>query len=162
MEVILLEKIRRLGDLGQQVRVKPGFGRNYLIPQGKAVAATPENVARFEAQRAELEKARAEALAVARSRAEKLNTLALTLCRRVGSEGKLFGSVSTVDIAEAAAAAGVELHKHEILLPDGPFRTVGEFEVDLNLHADVDARIKLTIVAEEENGKSKSESVGPD
>jgi len=158
MEVILLEKIRRLGDLGQQVRVKPGFGRNYLIPQGKAVAATPENVARFEAQRAELEKARTEALAVARSRAEKLNTLALTLCRRVGSEGKLFGSVSTVDIAEAAAAAGVELHKHEILLPDGPFRTVGEFEVDLNLHADVDARIKLTIVAEEESGKSKSES----
>ncbi|MGH8248427.1 MAG: 50S ribosomal protein L9 [Gammaproteobacteria bacterium] len=153
MEVILLEKIRRLGDLGEKVRVKPGFGRNFLIPHGKAIPATPENVAKFEARRAELEKAKAEALAMATERAGKLNALSITLRRRAGSEGKLFGSVGTVDIAEAAAAAGVELHKHEVRLPDGPFRSVGEFEVGLNLHADVDARLKLVIVAEEEPEK---------
>jgi large subunit ribosomal protein L9 len=149
MEVILLEKIRRLGDLGDKVRVKPGFGRNFLIPQGKAVPATPENVAKFEARRAELEKAQAEALAAAAARAEKLSTLTLTIRRKAGEEGKLFGSVSTGDIAEAATAAGVELHKHEVRLPEGPFRAVGQYEVALNLHADVDASVKLNIEAEE-------------
>ena len=150
MDVILLEKIRRLGDLGEKVRVKAGFGRNFLIPHGKAVPATAENVAKFEAQRADLEKVRADALAAASARAGKLNTLSLSLRRRAGTEGKLFGSVGTADIVEAAVAAGAELHKHEVLLPDGPFRNVGEYEVALNLHADVDARIKLTIIAEDE------------
>jgi large subunit ribosomal protein L9 len=149
MEVILLEKIRRLGDLGEKVRVKPGFGRNFLIPQGKAVPATPENVAKFEAQRAELEKAQAEALATATARAGQLNALTLTIRRKAGEEGKLFGSVSTSDIAEAATAAGVELHKHEVRLPEGPFRLVGQYEVGLNLHADVDAKVKVNIEAEE-------------
>jgi len=149
MEVILLEKIRRLGDLGDKVRVKPGFGRNFLIPQGKAVPATAENVAKFEARRAELEKAQADALGVAASRAEKLNALTLTIRRKAGEEGKLFGSVSTSDIAEAATAAGVELHKHEVRLPEGPFRAVGQYDVALNLHADVDARVKLNIEAED-------------
>jgi large subunit ribosomal protein L9 len=148
MEVILLEKIRRLGDLGDKVRVKPGFGRNFLIPQGKAVPATPENVAKFEARRAELEKAQTDALAVAAARAEKLNALTLTIRRKAGDEGKLFGSVSTGDIAEAATAAGVELHKHEVRLPEGPFRAVGQYDVALNLHADVDVKIKLNIEAE--------------
>lgn len=156
MEVILLEKIRRLGDLGEKVRVKPGFGRNFLIPHGKAIPATPENIAKFEARRAELEKAKADTLAIATARAEKLNALSITLRRRAGSEGKLFGSVGTVDIAEAAVAAGVELHKHEVKLPDGPYRSVGEFEVGLNLHADVDARLRLAIVAEEEIDKVKA------
>ena len=149
MQVILLEKIRRLGDLGQQVKVKAGYGRNYLIPQGKAVAATAENIARFEVQRAELEKAHGEALAAAGSRAEKLNGLSITVVRKAGSEGKLFGSVGTVDIAEAITALGPELHKHEVKLPDGPFRTIGEYSVALNLHADIDAHIRLVIQAEE-------------
>jgi len=149
MEVILLEKIRRLGDLGEKVKVKPGFGRNFLIPEGKAVPATPENIAKFEARRAELEKAHAEALGVAASRAEKLNALTLTIKRKAGDEGKLFGSVSTGDIAEAATAAGVELHKHEVRLPEGPFRATGQYEVSLNLHADVDAKVKLSIEAED-------------
>jgi large subunit ribosomal protein L9 len=149
MEVILLEKIRRLGDLGDKVKVKPGFGRNFLIPEGKAVPATPENIAKFEARRAELEKTQAEALATAAARAEKLNALTLTIRRKAGEEGKLFGSVSTGDIAEAAVAAGAELHKHEVRLPEGPFRAVGEYEVTLNLHADVDAKVKLHIEAED-------------
>ena len=149
MEVILLEKIRRLGELGDKVRVKPGFGRNFLIPQGKAVPATPENIAKFEARRAELEKAQSEALATAAARAEKLNTLTLTIRRKAGEEGKLFGSVSTGDIAEAATAAGIELHKHEVRLPEGPFRMTGQYEVSLSLHADVDAKVILNIEAEE-------------
>lgn len=150
MEVILLEKIRKLGELGDKVRVRPGYGRNYLIPHGKAVPATPDNVARLEAKRAELENAQGEALAAATGRAEKLNVLSITIRRKAGSEGKLYGSVGTVDIAEAVTEAGVELAKHEVKLPNGPFRTVGEYEVDLNLHADVDARIKLIILSEEE------------
>jgi large subunit ribosomal protein L9 len=154
MQVILLEKIRKLGDLGQQVKVRQGFGRNYLIPQGKAVPATPENIAKFEARRQELEKAQAESRALAEARAEKLNNLVITLQRKAGQEGKLYGSVGTVDISEAVTAAGVELHKHEVKLPDGPFRTLGEFEVGLNLHADIDATIKLIIEPEAEASTS--------
>lgn len=154
MQVILLEKIRKLGELGQQVKVRQGFGRNFLIPQGKAVPATPENVAKFEARRAELEKAQSEALAVATSRAEKLNLVTITVRCKAGTEGKLYGSVGTVDIAEAVTKEGAELHKHEVKLPDGPFRMIGEYEVALNLHADVDAHIKLIIVPEEEQNQS--------
>ncbi|MCH8263323.1 MAG: 50S ribosomal protein L9 [Proteobacteria bacterium] len=149
MEVILLEKINKLGDLGDQVRVKAGYGRNYLIPIGKAVSVTPENVEKFESRRAELEKAQADALGTATARAEKMNVVEVTLARKAGEEGKLFGSVSAADIAEAVVAAGVELAKNEVRLPEGPLRVLGEFEVVAHLHADVDARIKVTVVAEE-------------
>ena len=150
MQVILLEKIGRLGELGQQVNVKPGYGRNYLIPNGKAVPATPENIEKFEAQRAELEKAQADSLAAAQGRAEKLNELEVTLHRKIVSEDRLFGSVGVNEIVAAIAEAGLEVTKREIRLPDGPFRTVGEHEVELHLHADVNARIKLVIAAEQE------------
>lgn len=149
MHVILLEKISKLGDLGQQVHVKPGYGRNYLIPNGKAVPATPENIEKFEAQRAELEKAQAEVLDTAQTRAEKLNGLELTLHRKTVSEDRLFGSVGVTDIITAVTEAGLEVTRHEVRLPDGPFRTLGEYEVELHLHADVNARIKLIIAAEQ-------------
>jgi len=151
MEVILLEKIHKLGNLGDQVKVKSGYGRNYLIPSGKAVSATPENVKKFEARRAELEQVQAEALEQAKARAEQINSLSLfTLARKAGAEGKLFGSVGTVDIAEAVHQAGVTLAKNEIRLPYGPFRVLGEQEVTIHLHPDVDAKVRINIVAEEE------------
>ncbi|NNE38433.1 MAG: 50S ribosomal protein L9 [Gammaproteobacteria bacterium] len=150
MEVILLEKIRNLGDLGESVRVKPGYGRNYLIPNGKAVPATKDNIVKFEKQRAGLEKAQADVLQTATSRAEQLNGLKVTIARRTGTEGKLYGSVSTADIAEAVVTAGQELQKNEVVLPDGPFRQTGEFEVELLLHADITTSIHINIVAEEE------------
>jgi len=148
MEVILQEKIHNLGDLGDKVRVKPGYGRNYLIPQGKAVPATPENVAKFEIRRAELEKAQAEQLAEARARAEKINGLRLTIARKAAEEGKLYGSVATADIVEAATAAGAEIGKHELHLPEGPIRLVGEYELHVSLHADVECTITVEVVAE--------------
>lgn len=152
MQVILLENIGNLGDLGEQVNVKSGYGRNYLIPNGKAVPATSENIEKFEAQRAELEKVQADALAEAQGRAEKLNELTLTLHRKIVSEDKLFGSVGVNEIAAAVAEAGLEVSKREIMLPDGPFRSAGEYEVELHLHADVNAQIKLVIAAEQEAG----------
>lgn len=148
MEVILLEKVANLGNLGDKVKVKPGFGRNFLLPQGKATAATAENIAAFEARRAELEKAAAEALAAAEKRAEGLNGLEVSIAARAGDEGKLFGSIGTNDIARAVTDAGQEIERKEVLLPEGPFRTVGEFDVQIQLHSDVDATIKLTIEAE--------------
>lgn len=151
MEVILLEKVHKLGELGDQVKVKPGFGRNYLIPSGKAVSATVDNIARFDARRAELEKQQQESLASATARAEKLNTVSISVARKAGTEGKLFGSVGTIDIAEAVTESGVELAKHEIRLPDGPIRSTGEFEIDIHLHADVSATIKVNVVPEEED-----------
>ena len=151
MEVILLEKIHKLGELGQQVRVKPGYGRNYLIPKGKAVAATPDNIAQFEARRAELEKAQQDAQGRAAARAEGMAELSVTIARRAGSEGKLYGSVGTADIAEAVTAGGIELEKHEVRLPEGPLRVVGEHKVDIQLHADIVATITVNVVAEEES-----------
>ena len=150
MEVILLEKIHNLGNLGDQVRVKSGYGRNFLIPSGKAVSASPENVRKFEARRAELEQAPAEVLEKARARAEQLNKVSITFARKAGAEGKLFGSVGTIDISEAVTQTGVNLAKHEVRLPHGPFRVLGAHEVDIHLHADVEAKIKINIVAEEE------------
>jgi large subunit ribosomal protein L9 len=150
MEVILLEKIHNLGNLGDQVKVKSGYGRNFLIPGGKAVSATPDNIKKFEARRAELEQVQAEALNKAQARAELMNKVSITLSRKAGPEGKLFGSVGTVDISEAVTQTGVTLAKHEVRLPHGPFRTVGEHDVAVHLHADVEAKIKLCIVAEEE------------
>lgn len=151
MEVILLEKVHKLGELGDQVKVKPGFGRNYLIPSGKAVSATVDNIAKFDARRAELEKQQQESLVSATARAEKLNTVSISVARKAGTEGKLFGSVGTIDIAEAVTESGVELAKHEIRLPDGPIRSTGEFEIDIHLHADVSATIKVNVVPEEED-----------
>ena len=148
MEVILLEKISKLGDLGDQVKVKAGYGRNYLIPVGKAVSATTENVEKFEGRRAELEKAQADSFSAATARAEKLNATEITLERIAGEEGKLFGSVSGADIAEAVMAAGVELAKNEVRLPEGPLRALGEFEVDVHIHAEIDAKIKVIVIAE--------------
>jgi large subunit ribosomal protein L9 len=151
MEIILLEKVHKLGALGDRVNVKPGFGRNYLIPSGKAVSATADNIAKFDARRAELEKQQQEAMAEATARAEKLNETTVSIARKAGEEGKLFGSVGTADIAEAVTATGVELAKQEIRLPEGPIRSIGEIELDVQLHADVTATIKVNVVAEEES-----------
>lgn len=148
MQVILLEKVENLGNLGDQVKVRSGYGRNFLIPTGKATAATSVNIARFEARRAELEKASAAALAAATARKAGLDGLTVTIAAKAGDEGKLFGSIGTGDIAQAVAAAGQSVERHEVRLPEGPFRALGEFEVLLHLHTDVNATIKLVIVAE--------------
>jgi large subunit ribosomal protein L9 len=149
MEVILLEKVRNLGGLGDQVKVKSGYGRNYLIPTGKAVMATKSNIAAFEERRAELEAKANEQLSAAQARAEKLAGLGVvTIAARAGEEGKLFGSVSAADIADAVTAAGVEVAKSEIKLPEGPIRATGEFELQVALHTDVDQAINVQVVAE--------------
>lgn len=148
MKIILLESITKLGDLGDQVNVKSGYARNYLVPQGKAVAATKANIAHFETRRAELEAAAKEKLSVAESRKEKLEALELTAEVKAGDEGKMFGSLGARDIAELAEKAGVELAKAEVSLPEGPIRQTGEYELDLHLHADVVAVLKLAVVAE--------------
>ena len=148
MEVILLEKVGKLGGLGDKVTVKAGFGRNFLIPYGKAVPANTANVAEFEARRAELEKAAAEKLAEAEARAEQLNDKAVTIASKAGDEGKLFGSIGVRDVADAVTAAGVEVSKAEVRLPEGPIRTIGDFEIAIQLHSDVTATINLTVVAE--------------
>lgn len=149
MEVILLEKVENLGGLGDKVNVKSGYGRNYLIPTGKAVTATKSNVVEFEARRAGLESQAEELLSAAKARKEKLESLSVTVVRKAGDEGRLFGSVGAADIAAAAVAAGIELAKREIRLSEGPFRVLGEFEIQIHLHTDVDATIKLVIVADE-------------
>jgi large subunit ribosomal protein L9 len=149
MEVILLEKVRNLGGLGDQVKVKSGFGRNYLIPTGKAVMATKDNIAMFEERRAELEAKADEQLSAAQARAEKLAGLGvITIAARAGEEGKLFGSVSAADIADAVTAAGVEVAKSEVKLPEGPIRATGDFELQVVLHTDVDQNINVQVVAE--------------
>lgn len=148
MEVILLEKVQNLGDLGDRVTVKPGFGRNYLLPQGKAVPATEANVAEFEARRAELEKVAAEKLAAAQARADKIEGVTLTLVRKAGDEGKLYGSVSNIDIAEAAVDAGVEIDRSEVRMPTGPIRAAGEYDISVHLHSDIDSTVKVVVEAE--------------
>ena len=148
MEVILLEKVANLGALGAKVNVKPGYGRNFLIPQGKAVPATKANLEAFEARRAELERQEAETLAAAQARAEQLATLAVVIAAKSGDEGKLFGSVGTRDIAEAVTAAGVAVNKLEVRLPNGALRNTGEYKIALQLHSDVMAEVAVTIVAE--------------
>ncbi|MBI2381514.1 MAG: 50S ribosomal protein L9 [Gammaproteobacteria bacterium] len=148
MQVILLEKIHKLGGLGDQVNVKPGFGRNFLIPQGKAVAATKTNIAAFETRRADLEAKAAEALAAAQDRAAKIAELTVVISGKAGDEGKLFGSIGTRDIAEAITAKGVAVDKHEVRLPEGALRNIGEYEITLSLHNEVSAVAKLHVVAE--------------
>ena len=151
MDVILLEKIRKLGDLGDKVKVKSGFGRNYLIPSGKAVTATAENIEKFEARRAELEKQQLESLTSANGRAKKLNDLNISISRRAGAEGKLYGSIGTVDIVEVVnEQTGIELVKHEVRLPDGPIRNIGEHKLTIQLHADVSSSITINVVPAEE------------
>ena len=148
MQVILLEKIRNLGSLGDKVKVKPGFGRNFLIPQGKAVPATAANVSKFEARRAELEKAAKENLASAQARAEVLSTLALEIKTKASDEGKLFGSIGVRDVADAIAAQGQTVNKSEVQLPGGLIRQTGEYSVMIQLHSDVVANVKLVVMPE--------------
>ncbi len=146
MDVILLEKIHNLGDLGDKVKVKPGYGRNFLVPYGKAVPATKANVEEFEARRAELEKAAAERLAKAKERGEQLDGASVTIQAKAGEEGKLFGSIGVRDIADAISAAGTEVEKSEVLLPEGPLRVVGEYEIGLQLHSDVAVNVNVSVV----------------
>jgi large subunit ribosomal protein L9 len=149
MEVILLQKIANLGDIGDRVKVKPGFGRNYLLPGGKATLATPENVAKFESRRAELEAQAARELASARERAAALEGFKLSITAKAGNEGKLFGSIGTTDIAEACQKAGHEIERSGVRLPGGPIRMVGEHVISLHLHSDIDVQVPLTVIAEE-------------
>jgi large subunit ribosomal protein L9 len=149
MDVILLQKVANLGNIGDRVKVKSGFGRNFLLPQGKATVATADNVARFEARRAELEKAAREHLAGAEERAAAMKDFHLRITAKAGAEGKLFGSVGTSDIAEACTREGFKVQRSEVRLPNGALRMVGEHVINLHLHADVDVPIPVTIVAEE-------------
>ncbi len=149
MEVILLQKVANLGNIGDRVKVKSGFGRNFLLPEGKATLATPDNVARFEARRTELERAAREHLSSAAERAEAMKDFRLTISAKAGAEGKLFGSIGTSDLAEAATREGFKVERSEVRLPQGPLRTVGEHVVSVHLHADVDVPLHVTIVAEE-------------
>jgi len=148
MQVILLEKVENLGNLGDKVNVKPGYGRNFLIPSGKATAATAENIEAFEARRAELEKNAAEARAEAETRKTALEAVTLTLTAKAGEEGKLFGSIGPADIADAVTAAGVAIEKKEVRMPEGPIRMIGEFEVGFHLHTDVNTTLNVTVEAE--------------
>lgn len=149
MQVILLDKIAHLGSVGDQVSVKSGYARNFLIPQGKAVMATKANIEHFEARRAELEAKAAEALATAQARAAKLTELAsVTIASKAGDEGRLFGSITTRDVADAVTAAGVEVAKSEVRLSTGPIRTTGDHEVRFQLHGEVFATLNVVVVAE--------------
>ncbi|WP_367027237.1 50S ribosomal protein L9 [Methylococcus sp. ANG] len=148
MDVILLEKVPNLGNLGDKVSVRPGYGRNFLIPKGKAVAATAAKLAEFEQRRAELEKKASDELAAAQSRAEAISQLSVSIAQKAGEEGKLYGSVGTKDIAEAVTAAGVAVERHEVRLPHGPIRLAGDYEITLHLHSDVNATLNLKVVAE--------------
>ncbi|MCO4321880.1 50S ribosomal protein L9 [Aliidiomarina quisquiliarum] len=150
MNIILLDKVTNLGGLGDQVVVKSGYARNFLFPRGKAVPATKANVEMFEQRRAELEAQLATELKAAEARAEKVNALeTVVISSKAGTEGKLFGSIGTRDIAAAITAAGVEVQKSEILMPHGTLREVGEFDIELQMHAEVTANIKLVIEASE-------------
>ena len=148
MEIILLEKIANLGAMGEKVNVKPGYGRNYLIPQGKAAPATAENVAEYEARRADLEKAAAETLAAAEARRDALLDKLITIASKAGDEGKLFGSIGTADIASVISEQLVAVERNEVRLPDGAFRIIGEHDVQIQLHTDVNVVVKLIIEAE--------------
>ena len=150
MEVILLENVENLGSLGDKVSVKSGFARNFLVPHGKAKVATAANLAEFEARRAELEKAAAGALGEAQEKQQAIEALGtLEITAKVGSEGKLFGSIGTIDIADAISAAGVAVEKRDIRLPDGAIRTTGEHEIDIHIYTDVDSSVTISIVGEE-------------
>ncbi len=146
MLVILMEKVANLGQLGDVVKVKQGYGRNYLIPQGKAKRATDANIAEFEAKRAELEKHQGEVLAQAQERAEKLEGFMVQISEKAGEDGRLFGSVSNIDIAEALKAQGFEVSRSEIRMPTGPLKQIGDFPLEIALHADVKATITVSVL----------------
>ena len=148
MQIILLEKVVKLGQLGDVVKVKNGYARNFLVPHGKAKRATPENLAEFEKRRAELEKQQGDILVQAQSRAEKLNGMMVQVTQKAGVDGKLFGSVTSADIADALKAQGFEVAKGEIRMPDGPLKQVGDHDVTLGLHSDVTATIKVSVLGE--------------
>ncbi|MEN9680178.1 MAG: ribosomal protein [Pseudomonadota bacterium] len=148
MEIILLEKVPNLGSLGDKVTVRPGYGRNFLIPHGKAVAATPEKIKQFEERRADLEKKAADVLAAAQARAASIAALSVTIAHKAGDEGRLYGSIGTRDIADAVTAQGIEVEKGEVRLPNGAIRQVGDYEIGIQLHGDVTAVLKLAVVAE--------------
>jgi len=148
MEVILLEKIANLGNLGDKVSIKSGYGRNYLVPQGKAVPATTKKIAEFEERRAELEKAAAEKLSAAQKLGNELTKLQIEIAHKAGDEGRLFGSIGTHNIAEAITAAGIVVEKHQIRLPHGAIRHIGEYPIDINLHSDVIVTLTIKVVAE--------------
>ena len=154
MDVILLEKVQNLGNIGDRVKVRSGYGRNFLVPRGKATLATPSNIAIFEARRADLEKKEADELQAATQRAASAAKLTLSLAAKAGTEGKLFGSLGTADIAEACTAAGVPIKRAEIRLPDVPIRTLGQHSIVLHLHSDVNATIRITVVAEDDSGQA--------
>ena len=149
MEIILLEKIDNLGGIGDKVTVKSGYGRNYLLPQGKATLATAANLAKFEARRAELEAKAQGELDKAKERANQLEGIALTITAKSGSEGKLFGSIGTVDIAELCTAQGIEVQRSEVRLPDGPIRTAGEHSIEFHIYTDLDVPATITVIGEE-------------
>ena len=149
MEVILLQKVANLGNIGEKVKVKPGYGRNFLLPQGKAALCTAANLKKFEERREEFEKIAVEELVSAKSRAGQLEGFKLTLTAKAGTEGKLFGSVGTADIAEALSKGGIAIERSEVRLPGGPIRLVGEHHVKLHLHSDIEIDLPVTIVAEE-------------
>ncbi|HEY5682356.1 MAG TPA: 50S ribosomal protein L9 [Sulfuricaulis sp.] len=148
MEVILLEKVRNLGKLGEQVKVKAGFARNYLIPYGKAVTANAENRAKFEAQRAELEMAQADALGKAQARAERMSGFTIQVVRKVSEEGKLFGSVGVRDICDAMKEAGFELVRSEVHLDRGPLKELGDHEISVSLHPEVNFKVIVSVIGE--------------
>ena len=149
MNVILLDSVENLGSIGDLVTVKPGFGRNYLLPSGKAALATKENIAEFEAKRAELEKAAAEELKAAKTRAQLIGGMELVISANVGAEGKLFGSVGTVDISEAFEKVGVDVARSEVRLPDGPIHETGDYTIGVHLHSELDVDVTLRVVPEE-------------
>lgn len=148
MEVILLEKIANLGNLGDKVTIKSGYGRNYLIPQGKAAMATAAKIKEFEERRAELEKQAAEKLAAATARGEAISKLTISIAHKTGDEGRLFGSVGTQNIAEAITAAGVKVEKNEVRLPNGVIRQIGQYDIAIHLHTDVVVTLPINIVSE--------------
>jgi len=148
MQIILLEKVANLGQLGDVVKVKNGYARNFLIPQGKAKRATENNLKEFEARRAELEAKQAEILADAKVRAEKLVDAVITIEQKAGVDGRLFGSVTNVDVADAVTAFGVEIKRFEVRLPNGPFKAIGEYDIEIALHHDVVSPIKVVVVAQ--------------
>jgi large subunit ribosomal protein L9 len=149
MNVILLDKVENLGAMGELVSVKPGYGRNYLIPSGKAALATHDNIKEFESRRVELEKKSAEEMAAAKARAELVQGMELVIPANVGSEGKLFGSVGPVDITEAFSKVGVEVLRAEIRMPDGPIHETGDFSIGLHLHTDINVDVTVKVVPEE-------------
>jgi large subunit ribosomal protein L9 len=148
MQIILLEKVVNLGQLGDVVKVKNGYARNFLVPHGKAKRATPENLAEFEKRRADLEKQQADILTQAQARAEKLNGMMVQISQKAGVDGKLFGSVTNADIADALKAQGFDVAKGEIRMPDGPLKQVGDHELTLAMHSDVTATIKVSVLGE--------------